>query len=61
MRWRAWEGEWMIKISEEHLKLKGERDSAYYTALSLVFSTNVVCVKTQQKHCSIKHHDKTKE
>ena len=24
-----------------------------YTALSLVFSTNVVCVKTQQKHCSI--------
>ena len=26
-----------------------------YTALSLV-----VCVKTQQKHGSIKHHDKTK-
>ena len=28
-----------------------------YTALSLVFSTNVVCVKTQQKH-GIKHHNK---
>ena len=32
-----------------------------YTALSLVFSTNVVCVKTQQIHCSIKHHDETKQ
>ena len=32
-----------------------------YTTLSLVFSTNVVCVKTQQKHCSMKHHDKTKQ
>ena len=32
-----------------------------YTALSLVFSTNEVCVKTQQKHCCIKHHDKTKQ
>ena len=35
-----------------------------YMALSLVFSTcstNVVCVKTQQKHCNIKHHDKTKQ
>ena len=31
------------------------------TALSLVFSTNVVCVKTQQKHDSIKHHVNTKQ
>ena len=32
-----------------------------YTALSLVFSTNVVCVKIRQKHGSIKYHDKTKQ
>ena len=30
-----------------------------YTALSLVFSKKEVCVKTQQNHGSIKHHDKT--
>ena len=28
-----------------------------YMALSLVFSINAVCVKTKQKHGSIKHHD----
>ena len=28
-------------------------DMVCYTTLSLVFSTNAVCVKTQQKHCSI--------
>ena len=38
--------------------LLGGSASLWYTALSVVFSTNVVCVKTQQKHCSIKHHDK---
>ena len=27
--------------------------------LSLLFPTYVVCVKTQQKHTSIKYHDKT--
>ena len=27
----------------------------------VVFSTDVVCVKTRQKYCSIKHHDKTKQ
>ena len=32
-----------------------------YSALSLVFSTNVVCVKTQQKHARIQHHDRTKQ
>ena len=32
-----------------------------YSALSPVFSTNVVCVKTQQKHARIKHHDRTKQ
>ena len=28
-----------------------------YSALSLVFSTNVVCVKTQQKPARINHHE----
>ena len=32
-----------------------------YSALSPVFSTNVVCVKTQQKHARIKHHGRTKQ
>ena len=32
-----------------------------YSALSPVLSTNVVCVKTQQKHARIKHHDRTKQ
>ena len=32
-----------------------------YSALSLVLSTNVVYVKTQQKHAGIKHHDRTKQ
>ena len=32
-----------------------------YSALSPVFSTNVVCVKTQQKYASIKHHDIPKQ
>ena len=31
-----------------------------YLALSQVFSTNVVCVKTQQTHAN-KHHGKTKQ
>ena len=31
------------------------------TWVSLVFSTNAVCVKTQQIHSSTKHHDKTKQ
>ena len=30
-------------------------ESVDYSALSPVFSTNVVCVKTQQKHARIKH------
>ena len=33
----------------------------FYSALSPMFSTNVVCVKTQQKHARIKHHDRTKQ
>ena len=33
----------------------------YYSALSPVLSTNVVYVKTQQKHAKIKHHDRTKQ
>ena len=38
-----------------------ERVKYIYSALSPVFSTNVVCVKTQQKHARIKHHDRTKQ
>ena len=33
---------------------------ADYYLFCVVFSTNAVCVKTQQKHGSMKHHDKTK-
>ena len=37
------------------------RDGEIYSAFSPVFSTNVVCVKTQQKHARIKHHGRTKQ
>ena len=43
---------WVINVALYGWKC----DPAY-----LVFSTNVVCVKTQQKHARIKHHDRTKQ
>ena len=45
------------------LKAENSEDTQSETELllelpeSLVFSTNVVCVKTEQKHSIIKHHD----
>ena len=42
-----------------HCTEKQCSDHWHYSALSPVLSTNVVCVKTQQKHARIKHHDRT--
>ena len=41
-----------VKVRKRSLTLHGIK------SLKMVFSTDVVCIKTQQKHCSIKHHVK---
>ena len=57
---RAWCAS-MLAWHTSHLNYALFVEGSFYSALSPVFSTNVVCVKTQQKHASIKHHDKTKQ
>ena len=46
---------WCLEPTPPHRLTRG------YSALSPVLSTNVVYVKTQQKHARIKHHDRTKQ
>ena len=54
---------WSKKASEfcGHACRLGLRLGWGYMSLSLVFLSNVVCVKTRQKHCNIKHFDKSKQ
>ena len=62
MSWLHWSPVLGITVTQSHTGLHDRPiESSTYSALSPVLSTNVVCVKTQQKHDRIKHHDRTKQ